>query len=264
MIIDCFTYNNEEEMLNFRLHELNHVVDKFVLLESPYYHQGGLKQNTFEKHKEKFIQFKNKIVHIVDTAKPHPNPWINEKNLRNVATTGLKYIKPSSTDYVGISDIDEIPDPLALEKLKEIKPKILLGFMHNFYYYNINCRKRNKWFGSVFGDLDSIYYHFNNDFNELRYALKRGDSNLKVAGLRTFSAGGWHFSYFGTLDKIIEKLESFTHSEYNKSEYKNKDNIIKAIREGKDLFNRGGNEDLNIITETYLPKYTNLLPNIFV
>ena len=265
MIIDSFTYNNEEEMLNFRLHELNHVVDKFVIMESPYCFQGKLKSNMFEKHRDKFLKFKDKIVHVVNSATPHPNPWVNEKNLRNIAVEGLNVIKPASTDYVGISDVDEIPDPRILEKLKSTQSKIIIGIMHNFYYYNINCRKNKKWFGSVFGDLGSIYYYFNCDLNDLRYAIRRGDTSaITLVGGNDFAAGGWHFSYFGTIDKIIEKIESFSHTEYNTSDYKDRKSIEEAIRTGKDLFRRGDLEDMSIIKESYLPTYVNLLPNIFV
>ena len=68
-------------MLNFRFHELNNVVDKFVVIESCYTFQGTKKELVFEANKEKYNEFKDKILYIVDDKPPHPNPWINERNL---------------------------------------------------------------------------------------------------------------------------------------------------------------------------------------
>ena len=251
-------------MLNFRLHELDPVVDVFLLIESPFTHQGKEKEITFEKNKFKFVAFKDKILHLTHNVKPHPNPWINEKNLRNAAISGIEKLKLSARDYIGISDIDEIPDSNILHKIKTTGFKGFVGFMHNFYYYNINCRKRNKWFGSVYGTVEDIYYDYNFELNELRYDLKRGNNKINVVGYKNFNAGGWHFSYFGKIDTIIEKLESFTHSEYNTPEYKDINHIKAAIKEGRDLFKRGEVEDMDIIKEIYLPKRIDLLPSLFV
>jgi len=265
MIVDCFIYNNEEEMLNFRLHELHHAVDKFMLIESPFTHQGNKKATMFAHHKSKFVQFKDKIIHVIHDAPCHPNPWINEKNLRNAAIHGMKRLNLSPKDHVGISDVDEIPDSKVLVNMKHACLKGYVGFMHNFYYYNVNCRKRNKWYGSVFGDVASIHHDYNFELNELRYEFKRNNPNIKVVGHgRNFHAGGWHFSYFGTINEIVQKLESFTHSEFNVPAYKDIRHIKDAIRHGKDLFARGGAEDTDIIQETYLPNRFDLIPNLFV
>ena len=50
--------------------------------------------------------------------------------------------------------------------------------------------------------------------------------------------GGWHFSFLYDIDGIINKISSFQHTEFDKEEFKNRDNIINKINEGKDIFNR--------------------------
>ena len=40
MIVDCFTFYNELDILKKRLKYLSPVVDKFVLVESTYTHRG--------------------------------------------------------------------------------------------------------------------------------------------------------------------------------------------------------------------------------
>jgi beta-1,4-mannosyl-glycoprotein beta-1,4-N-acetylglucosaminyltransferase len=258
-LIDCCIFNNEVEMLNFRFHELNNVVDKFVVIESCYTFQGVKKKLVFEANKEKYNEFKDKILYIVDDKPPHPNPWINERNLRNAAALGVKALSPAPRDYIGISDIDEIPDSDTLKKLKQATDVGFLGFLHNFYYYNTSWRKKSKSHGAVFGEVEKIFYKFDFDFNEMRYAFKRADTEFKVTGHRTFDSGGWHFSYFGDTNFIINKINSFAHSEYNSDEYKNPARIKQLITEGKDLFLRGDSEDLVKVEETYLPKFIHLL-----
>jgi beta-1,4-mannosyl-glycoprotein beta-1,4-N-acetylglucosaminyltransferase len=49
---------------------------------------------------------------------------------------------------------------------------------------------------------------------------------------------GWHFTYLGGVQKIQEKLEAFSHTEYNNSTYKNDQNINESLKKGRDLFGR--------------------------
>ena len=46
-IYDCFMYNNEKIILDLRFNYLNKYVEKFILVESKYDHQGNLKKNFF-------------------------------------------------------------------------------------------------------------------------------------------------------------------------------------------------------------------------
>lgn len=263
-LIDCFTFNDEIEMLNFRLHELNHVVEKFVIVESAFTFQGKEKELVFDANKEKFASFRDKIIYIIDNKPPHPNPWINEKRLRNAASIVFGKLPLSSRDLVGISDVDEIPDTNTLAVLKNVLDVDFLGFFPNFYYYNISWRKTKKLPGPVFGRVEKIYYKFNFEMDEMRNALKMADPEVKACGLRTFTDGGWHFSCFGSIDKIIKKLKSFSHHEFNKEEFTDPVNIRRLIMEGKDIVMRGPTEDLVKVQETYLPKRVDLLPQIIL
>lgn len=49
--------------------------------------------------------------------------------------------------------------------------------------------------------------------------------------------GGWHFTWIASIDKIILKLESFAHQEFNLPEYKDPDTIRHKIRAGMDIIN---------------------------
>ena len=46
-IFDCFLYCNEDIILDVRLNILNKFVDKFIIVESQYYHNGDYKGLNF-------------------------------------------------------------------------------------------------------------------------------------------------------------------------------------------------------------------------
>ncbi|MBP6313104.1 MAG: hypothetical protein KA408_12590, partial [Flavobacteriales bacterium] len=62
--------------------------------------------------------------------------------------------------------------------------------------------------------------------------LKRGTKATHIPN------GGWHFSYLGGVDRIIQKIESFAHAEYNEPKYKDRAALEKAIAAGEDIFGR--------------------------
>ena len=107
-IFDCFSYWDEDLLLDLRLHLLNNIVDYFVIVESNKTWQNNYKELKFNINK--FKKFKNKILYIPVTDMPDgPNPWEREHFQRNCIIRGLKN---SKDDYfIIISDADEIPNP---------------------------------------------------------------------------------------------------------------------------------------------------------
>ena len=65
--------------------------------------------------------------------------------------------------------------------------------------------------------------------------------------------GGWHFSYMQSPTKILEKIKSFSHGEYN-NESVNEKNIEKKILNNEDIFGRGIKLKKINIDDTF-PKY---------
>ena len=50
-IIDCFIYSDEDMLLDIRLNVLKDVVDKFVVVEASYKHNGDKKNKNFNINK---------------------------------------------------------------------------------------------------------------------------------------------------------------------------------------------------------------------
>ena len=62
-IYDCFMFFDEEMLLDLRLNILNEYVDKFVISEATYMHNGKSKKLLFDINK--FQKFKDKIIYVV-------------------------------------------------------------------------------------------------------------------------------------------------------------------------------------------------------
>jgi beta-1,4-mannosyl-glycoprotein beta-1,4-N-acetylglucosaminyltransferase len=260
MIYDCFTFFNELDLLEIRLNELDSCVDKFVLVEATLTHQGKPKPLHYDENKERFAAFHHKIIHVIVSEYPdnsESSAWVFEKFQRNSIRDGLKNAKPG--DVIMISDVDEIPRP---EKIKEsANMKGTRVFRQRMYYYYLNCvnatavgDQQYLWNGTVMINYEDL----NRPIQEFREAgvmllAKFNPSFIrriyyswflyrkvysKGFNVRFISDAGWHFSYLGGVEKIIQKLEAFAHEEYNKPEYKDPQRIEKAIANGEDIFGR--------------------------
>ncbi len=249
-VIDCFIFNNEIELLLLRISILSGVVDKFIIVEQTVTHQGLQKELNFCKIKKEFPEFwnkyKNKIYYLVDTTTSKivtDNPWVRENNNRTELIKPLLLSgKINDEDIIFLSDVDEFWNPI---KIDEIKEKINNNANHkvisceqylSYYYLNF----RHKLMAVSFFNTKIINYWmikniFNNDLQLVRHET---DPN-KIEYIYNC---GWHFSYVmgnSGINRIKNKLESFSHAEYNKEEYKNDEHLLSVIESGKDLLNRG-------------------------
>ena len=107
MIYDCFSYWDEDLLLDLRLKILNKFVDYFVIVEGNKTWQNNPKELRFDLNK--FEEFKDKIIYIPVTDLPDgDDPYLRENFQRNSILKGLNNARPD--DIIIISDIDEIPN----------------------------------------------------------------------------------------------------------------------------------------------------------
>lgn len=247
MIYDCFTFFNELDLLTLRLHELSGAVDHFVLVEATHTHSNKPKPLYFDENKERFREFLPKIIHIVvDDFPENPgNRWVLENYQRDAIMRGLSDCSPD--DSIIISDIDEIVRATSVDKYKK-RPGIKF-FMQEMFYYYFNC----KAIGVTWKPVKMVFFKDLISPQWLRsYPVPLGHPSKKeikranlmhrlrrLIGLNTYiTNGGWHFSYLGGTEKIIEKLRSFAHDEYDNDSFTDSTHILRAVEEGNDLFNR--------------------------
>ena len=81
-IYDTFIYNNEDLILDIRLNYLNKFVEKFIIVEAKYTHQGKEKKNFLDL--SNFNKFRNKITHLfIESFPPNLSNWGRENFQRN-------------------------------------------------------------------------------------------------------------------------------------------------------------------------------------
>jgi beta-1,4-mannosyl-glycoprotein beta-1,4-N-acetylglucosaminyltransferase len=252
-IIDCFTFYNELDLLTYRLNLLNNIVDYFVIVEAKYTHVGKEKPLFFDDNKHLFENFNNKIIHIIVNDFPYKYPnvnidngdvWKNEIFQRNAISCGINHIKDlSESDLIIISDLDEIPDPNTLNKIKKGNIIVDINILEmDLYYYNLNTRINEKWLHSVIISYEK--------YNKSKLSC----NDIRMLNCSKILNGGWHLSYFGDKFFIQNKIQNFAHQEFNKSDYIDLEKIENRVKNSSDAFDRNSNiEKIKIEDNKYLP-----------
>jgi hypothetical protein len=142
-----------------------------------------------------------------------------------------------------ISDLDEIPDSNTLQDLKNNRIiKGIYSLKMDLYYYNLRCKYNTTWeFSKILN-----YGSYNGD----PQAIRCGSNSNGIEN------GGWHFSYFGNVEFIKNKIRNFAHQDLNNSYVLNDARITKQIQNSDDLFERNEYKPqyIDIKSNTYLPK----------
>lgn len=233
---------NEFDVLKLRLFYLNDLVDHFIIVESNYTHSGNPKPYYLdeiwnqipEEIQRKIIRLKYEPdiskyqlpdLVIEGEVKNYDNGyWKLEREQRDLITQYLSNFSPD--DFFMVSDVDEIPR-------KEVITSLLNNeFVENvasceMFYYNFKSYCPNYWPGTVFSTVSNAIEKGCDYFRNKRFSLT------------PIPNAGWHFTYFGGVERIKHKLECYAHQEYNRDEYKNKENIEDLIKSKKHFLRRG-------------------------
>jgi beta-1,4-mannosyl-glycoprotein beta-1,4-N-acetylglucosaminyltransferase len=264
-ILDCFIFYNEIELLTYRLNILNDIVDYFIIIESTHTFVGNEKKLYYNDNKHLFEMFKDKIIHIIVDDFPYKCPeiindtvsWTNEKYQRDAISKGINSISNlDNKDIIIITDVDEIPNPEILKKIKNGEYIIYISILEmDMYYYNLNGIVKHKWIHPKILSYE-IYKVFYNNCDDIRFY---NDTPI-------IENGGWHLSCFGDKYLIKNKLENFSHVEYNIPKYTNLETIQEKIDNTIDLFDRDDFKMtfINIKENNNLPpEYDKYLKNFF-
>ena len=203
MIYDCFSYWDEDLLLDLRLNVLNKFVDYFVIVEGNKTWQNNSKKLRFDLNK--FKNFKDKIIYVPVTDLPDGNdPYLRENHQRNSILKGLVSANPE--DIIIISDLDEIPNPKKIIKFK--KSMKYAVFKQRHFYYKLNLQSKNNpfWYGSRicnYKDLKSPQWLRNLKFK------KRPFWRIDKFRLNNIiDDGGWHFCNLKTPENLLYKYKN--------------------------------------------------------
>ena len=253
---DCFSYLDEDFLLDIRLNILNEFVDYFVIVESNKTWQNNHKNFNFDILK--FQKFKEKIIYVKISDMPEgDNPYLRENYQRNCILKGIE--KADKDDLIIISDLDEIPNP---SRLKNFNKKMRYAvFKQNHYYYKFNLQSENEpfWYGSricVKKYLKSPQWLRNLKFK------KRPFWRLDKYRLNNIlDNGGWHFCNLKKPEELLYKYKNLceTNDPINFKEkinekYLDLKEISQRVKVGLDIIGRDDRFEKVDVDNSY-PKY---------
>jgi len=251
MVIDAFMFFDEMDILDLRLHELDAVVDKFVIVDSLQMHGSrNTRPSVLRQQWDRVEQFWPKIKHVTleRLLPPWNSPadsWPRENFQRNAVLAPALEICSSKHDILMVSDADEIPRASQVAEIIEMSKSTMCRVQHEFFYYNVNCFI-GHWTGTAAGTLEQFERH-------------GGAQATRFAGFPQIADAGWHFSYFGDIQRIRSKVQNFAHSQdsfcrdfMNRSD----EEIAVDLMARKDLFRRQSEPyQYRETNDPRLPKY---------
>jgi beta-1,4-mannosyl-glycoprotein beta-1,4-N-acetylglucosaminyltransferase len=202
---DCIIYNGELELLEMRINELNHQMDFFVILETTYTYDGRKIKPTLKNELWRFKEFDDKIIYAVieepeDILDDDPY-YHREAHHRNSLTDVLKHLGVRDTDYIFISNTDEVPDSRLIESNI---------FSYDYIEYEFLTLRQRHFVWN---------FDFENNNHEVSGTQMCSFKNLKLYSaqyfrdrkhwtdyyLKTFR--GWKMEYFGTPERSSELIK---------------------------------------------------------
>jgi len=281
-IYDCFMYFDEDLLLDIRLNTLNEHINKFIITEATYTHNGEPKKLRFDI--SKFKKFKDKINYIVVDKEPENiiklssndtkeqrgeklilNGMARDYFQRQSLTEGIK--NADNNDLILISDLDEVPSFKNLN-FSKINNQVII-FEQKMLYYKLNLLYEDyNWLGTrAIKKKNLISPQWLRNIKGRNYPKWRIDilfSKKKYSNLIFIKNGGWHFTCLRNAEELEKKLLNFAHHyEYQESGL-NLDKIKQFIKEKKVIYDHNvdqkqykwsGKVKLKKIQNNFLPEY---------
>lgn len=241
MIYDCFTYCGEDALLKIRMEEFRHLepLRKFmpvthVVIESLYTFTG--KERKFSFKAGDFADYQVEWFPLNDT--PLSDPWQNEWRQRNHIKIALQTLGAQDDDIIIISDVDEVPRAYAVQHYRKEFGLVALQ-MHMMYYY-LNCMAEpSSWNIPKIMTWDYLK-------DKTPQEVRSSGFNLALVN------GGWHFSWQGGVDTILNKLQSFAHQEAGVQAIANREFLQGKIDRRESLW---GPNKFSVVNDVDMPYY---------
>jgi beta-1,4-mannosyl-glycoprotein beta-1,4-N-acetylglucosaminyltransferase len=241
-IYDCFTFFNEVELLEFRIDYLKEVVDHFVIVEADQTHTGLPKRQNFpldifddsvkNKIRYSYISFPENLpdpVWASGNSGDNILSWKREAYQRMRLIDGLHDARRD--DIVLVTDLDEIPKR---DTLLEIKKDNRIARRYPVVALEMSL---------FFYDVRGLASYSNGSAFPWRHPKFTARKNLECTNKIRLSPpkaivhdGGWHFSYFGGVERIRTKLRSYAHTEVDTPE--NLSAVEKRVLDRSDIVGR--------------------------
>lgn len=230
-VYDCFLFFRELDLLEIRLGELYPVVDAFVIVEARRDFAGNEKPLVFKANRSRFARFADKIRHVevLDEPEDPGRRWARQAHQRGAMLRGISDAAPD--DIVMVSDVDEIPSAVTVEKLKADPRTDAVHFfnqpLHRFYL-DVRDSGGTGWTGTRavrarhmidptrLRKLKRRNYPKAPRAYEALYWAYRSRAEFGAFTKRVWHPNaGWHFSSLGDVDYLMAKDAAISYDEQN-------------------------------------------------
>lgn len=196
-IVDCFVFYDEIDLLHYRLKLLEHIVDKFVIVESYWDREGNAKKLYSQELEDLFETFRDKIVHIVVDSFPYTKGerWKIEKYQINRLYDGINSLRLQDTDVLLLTYLNETPSPHLLQTIKRRKQPIQIHCLEMDIFHS-NVKLSTKW---ILGKILSY---------KMFKKLSLSCSDLRNYKCPTMPNGGSHLTFPTSTANIVSFLDT--------------------------------------------------------
>ncbi|KAK5658771.1 hypothetical protein OQA88_1582 [Cercophora sp. LCS_1] len=259
-VYDLVMVNTELDWLEVRLNSTWDSVDYFVLVEGAKTFTGLEKPLVLKANMDKFSSYKSKIIyHEIEYPDDfHPqSTWDIEDFQRNSMLTQVfprleGPRAPQHGDVIVVADVDEIPRPSTLARLRACHFPRRLTLRSKFYYYSFQFLH----VGEEWAHPQATYYQGARTVrpNDLRMGL--GFFLTLWWDRADMWNAAWHCSScFATIEEFLTKMASFSHRELNADRFRDRDLIADRVRKGLDLWEREGENFTRIDDNQDVPPF---------
>jgi beta-1,4-mannosyl-glycoprotein beta-1,4-N-acetylglucosaminyltransferase len=202
MIWESFMFLNEFDMLELKLQEHAHYVDKFIITESNRNFNQIEKPYIFMEQYDRYKKYHDKIIYQKFDASNHKIGWDTQNAQRSYLNPEIKF---KQDDIIISSDLDEFLLPkdwdwVKHQDLKKINNEIKFRSVNFIGFANFLCPDYFQGLMVIPGHIfKSMSYHRDIFFYEDNKIVRRESKKIYVNG-------GVHLSWFGNNSQFKEKF----------------------------------------------------------
>lgn len=254
LVVDCFPFSNEIDLLAVRLKMLNEIVDVFLIQEVAETHSGKPKPLRLSLDDPALSSYREKIVLIQRPAFPSGlQPFERDWWQRDTAVDWLES-NLGPKDVLIYGDVDEIPSVTGLLEAITLvtsgKSPVAFLAMKMHYCY-LNYQESSNRLMSNLGEFTGVKKRerswIGTSVSSWNWAQRflpsqlRGRAHVNLEDGVRIANGGWHLSYVDGLARsgflrFKEKLESSAHQEFNSESLLSK--FERRVSRGQDPLGR--------------------------
>jgi beta-1,4-mannosyl-glycoprotein beta-1,4-N-acetylglucosaminyltransferase len=207
---DCVWFNDEIDLLRWRITLLQDVVDHVLVVEGDMTFTGRPKRSVFGAHESALRELGVDVHHVVAKLDPDAaSAWDRELEQHRALLGGLRE-RASPGDVILAGDVDEVPRPGVVANLSAMVDRPVRLHMQHCNYF-ANWVQPEPWRDGTWMFL------LGQESEHPRLRVLFGEPHSEWQGYveEYVPDAGWHLSFLGGAEAIRNKWSAYAHQENN-------------------------------------------------